>query len=80
MNRVRESRFRTGAFEWGLFRNGEEPGLFEEVFFVASWDEHLRQHRERITGADRDFEDIAKSLSTTPPVTRHLLPIEVADR
>jgi len=79
MNRVRESRFRTGAIEWGLFRNGEEPGHFEEVFFVASWDEHLRQHRERLTAADRDFEDVAKSLSTTPPLTRHLLPIQIED-
>jgi MFS family permease len=72
MTRVRESRFRTGATEWGLFRNGEEPGEFEEIFFVASWDEHLRQHRERLTGADRDFEEVAKSLSTSPPRTRHL--------
>ena len=79
MNRVRESRFRTGAIEWGLFRNGEEPGHFEEVFFVASWDEHLRQHRERLTAADRDFEDVAKSLSTTPPLTRHLLPMQIED-
>lgn len=79
MNRVRESRFRTGAIEWGLFRNGEEPGQFEEVFFVASWDEHLRQHRERLTATDRDFEDVAKSLSTTPPLTRHLLPMQFED-
>jgi MFS family permease len=73
MIRVRESRYRTGATEWGLFRNGEHPGEFEEVFVVASWDEHLRQHRERLTPADRDYEDVAKALSSTPPQTRHLL-------
>jgi MFS family permease len=72
MRRVRESRFRTGATEWGLFRNGEHPGDFEEIFFVASWDEHLRQHRERLTATDRSFEDDAKSLSTSSPQTRHL--------
>jgi MFS family permease len=72
MRRVRESRFRTGATEWGLFRSGEEPGAFEEIFYVASWDEHLRQHRERLTGADQDFENQAKALSVTPPQTRHL--------
>jgi MFS family permease len=76
MIRVRESRFRTGATEWGLFRNGERPDDFEEIFFVTSWDEHLRQHRERLTGADRDFEDVAKALSTTPPRTRHLFSTE----
>jgi MFS family permease len=76
MVRVRESRFRTGATEWGLFRNGEQPGDFEEIFFVNSWEEHLRQHRERLTGADIEFEDKAKALSTTTPQTRHLLSTE----
>jgi hypothetical protein len=80
MRRVRESRLRTGATEWGLFRNGESPGVFEEVFTVGSWDEHLRQHRERLTPADRDFEDEAKALSTTPPQTWHLLPTDVDGR
>ncbi|MGB8196219.1 MAG: MFS transporter [Acidimicrobiales bacterium] len=77
MIRVRESRYRTGATEWGLFRNGERPGDFEEIFVVASWDEHLRQHRERLTPADRDFEDAAKALSTTPPQTQHLLSTDI---
>jgi MFS family permease len=76
MVRVRESRFRTGATEWGLFRNGEQPGDFEEIFFVNSWEEHLRQHRERLTGADIEFEDKAKSLSSTTPQTRHLFSTE----
>jgi len=80
MVRVRESRLRTGATEWGLFRNGEQPGLFEEIFFVASWDEHLRQHRERLTPADQEYEDAAKTLSTSPPQTWHLLPTEIEER
>jgi Transmembrane secretion effector len=76
MRRVRESRFRTGATQWGLYRNGEQPGEFEEIFYVASWEEHLRQHRERLTGADRSFEDDAKALSTSTPLTRHLFATE----
>jgi len=79
MLRVRESRLRTGATEWGLFRNGEQPGVFEEVFFVASWEEHLRQHRERLTPADRDFEDVAKTFSLETPQTWHLLPTDFDD-
>ena len=77
MRRVRESRFRTGATEWGLFRNGEQPGNFEEIFFVSSWEEHLRQHRERLTETDRSFEDEAKALSTSSPQTRHLFSTEI---
>jgi hypothetical protein len=80
MVRVRESRFRTGATEWGLFRNGEQPSDFEEIFFVASWEEHLRQHRERLTGADIEFEDTAKALSSTTPQTRHLISTEFEGR
>jgi MFS family permease len=80
MLRVRESRLRTGATEWGLFRNGEQPGVFEEVYFVASWDEHLRQHRERLTPMDQDYEEAAKIISTTPPQTWHLLPADFEDR
>jgi hypothetical protein len=80
MVRVRESRYRTGATEWGLYRNGERPGDFEEIYVVASWDEHLRQHRERLTPADLDFEDAAKSLATTPPTTQHLLSTDVDDK
>jgi MFS family permease len=80
MVRVRQSRLRTGATEWGLFRDGEQPDVFEEIFFVASWDEHLRQHRERLTPADRDFEDAAKALSEPPPRTWHLLPANIDGR
>jgi MFS family permease len=80
MIRVRESRLRTGAIEWGLYRNGEQPDVFEEVFFVASWEEHLRQHRERLTPADRDYEDAAKTLSTTLPKTSHLLSTDIGGR
>jgi hypothetical protein len=77
MVRVRESRLRTGATQWGLFRNGERPGEFEEIFVVASWDEHLRQHRERMTATDLAYEEQAKTLSETPPQTWHLLPTDL---
>jgi hypothetical protein len=74
MSTVRESRLRTGATQWGLFRDGEQPRVFEEIFVVASWEEHLRQHRERMTATDREYEEQAKALSDTPPQTWHLLP------
>lgn len=77
MDRVRKSRLRTGATQWGLFRNGERPGEFEEIFVVASWGEHLRQHRERMTATDLAFEDQAKALSETAPQTWHLLPTDL---
>lgn len=80
MARVRLSRLRTGATDWGLFRNGEQPCTFEEIFVVASWDEHLRQHRERLTATDRAIEEEAKTMSETPPQTRHLLPADFEEQ
>ncbi len=74
---VRRSRLRTGATQWGLFRDGERPAVYEEIFVVASWEEHLRQHRERMTGADLAYEEAAKALSETPPRTWHLLPADL---
>jgi predicted MFS family arabinose efflux permease len=77
MVRVRESRLRTGATQWGLFRDGQQPGRFEEIFVVSSWGEHLRQHRERLTATDLAYEDQAKKLSGITPETRHLLPTDL---
>jgi hypothetical protein len=79
MANLRLARFRTGATQWGLFRDREAAGRFVELFVVSSWDEHLRQHRDRLTGTDRAFEKLADSLSNPPPETRHLLGAEVPD-
>ncbi len=76
MRDVREMRLRTGATQWSLYRDGERPHEFEELFVVDSWDEHLRQHRERMTATDLAFENEAKKLSDTDPPTVHLLPAD----
>ncbi|WBB69981.1 MFS transporter [Micromonospora sp. WMMD812] len=74
MDLVRGSRQRTGAMRWGLFREGEVPDRFVEVYLVPSWDEHLRQHGGRLTGADREAEERARGLAEGEPEVRHLLP------
>ena len=61
MQDVRRSRRRTGATRWGLFREGEEADRFVEVYQVASWGEHLRQHGGRLTGTDREIERRARA-------------------
>ena len=63
----------------GFSETASTPVTFEEIFFVASWEEHLRQHRERLTAADIDFEDQAKALSTTTPETEHLFSTETGE-
>jgi hypothetical protein len=34
-----------------------------QCFVVPSWEEHLRQHRERQNGADRQYEEQAAANS-----------------
>jgi MFS family permease len=79
MVRVRLSRLRTGATQWGLFRDGETPHEFVELFVVSSWDEHLRQHSGRLTGTDETYLDAARAFSDPPPRTSHLIAAETPD-
>ena len=74
MEHLRRSRLRTGAVRWELYRDGSDPRTFVEQFLVPSWDEHLRQHRGRLTGADRAIEERAVALADEPPVVAHLFP------
>jgi MFS family permease len=77
MASLRQSRLRTGATDWALYRDGQNPRAFIELFSVASWDEHLRQHRERQTGTDQQYHDHAAALSDPQPQTSHYLAADV---
>ncbi len=79
MSWVRRSRLRTGAAEWGLYRDGETARRFVEYFVVPSWEEHLRQHRDRLTGSDRQHEEQADALSDPPSQTTHLFAADIPD-
>jgi hypothetical protein len=77
MEWVRRSRLRTGASRWQLYRAGEEPDVFVETYSVPSWEEHLRQHGGRLTGADQAREEYAMSLAAEPRQVLHLFPADV---
>ena len=79
MARVRLSRLRTGATRWGLFRNSETPQQFVELFTVPSWEEHLRQHSDRLTGTDQQYEEEAEAFSVSPVETSHLIAVDLPD-
>ena len=74
MNHLRQSRRRTGATRWELYRDGDRPDRFVETFSVPSWEEHLRQHGGRLTAADREVEETALGFSDPPARAQHLLP------
>ncbi len=73
---LRDSRLRTGASRWGLFRDGADPQVFVETYLVPTWEEHLRQHEGRLTGSDAEAEQRAVGLATGPPTVTHLLDAE----
>jgi hypothetical protein len=74
MGALRLSRLRTGAIRWELYRDGAMPNQFLELYTVSSWDEHLRQHHDRLTGADVEIEDRVRRLSDPAPQAAHLFP------
>jgi quinol monooxygenase YgiN len=76
MAAVGRSRRRTGAIGWDLYRDGANPETFVEIFTVASWDEHLRQHGGRLTGSDRKAEERARLLTRGQAEIEHLFPAD----
>ena len=74
---LRLSRLRTGAIRWELYRDGERPNEFLEAYTVLSWDEHLRQHHGRLTGADVSIEQQVDRFSDPPPRVAHLFAAEL---
>jgi MFS family permease len=80
MEEVARVRRRTGAIQWDLFRDGEDPRRFVELYAVRTWEEHLRQHRGRLTGSDRMVEERARALTEGPPEIEHLFPADAIVR
>jgi MFS family permease len=74
MDQLRQSRRRTGATRWELYRDGDRPDRFVEIFTVPSWEEHERQHTGRLTATDQEIEEAALAFSDPPPRADHLLP------
>jgi Transmembrane secretion effector len=69
------SRRRTGASRWRLYRDGADPSRYIEQFTVPSWGEHLRQHDERRTGADRDvLAEVLRHADADDRQVQHLFP------
>lgn len=74
MREVSMERRRHGAVYWHVYVDAEDPARHVEVFIVASWLEHLRQH-ERVTLADRDVEETARAfhVGAAPPLVSHFV-------
>jgi len=74
MRHVGRSRRRTGALRWELFRDGGEPTRFVESYLVGTSAERVRQRVNRLTGADRRFEEQAHGYALGEPQIAYLFP------
>jgi predicted MFS family arabinose efflux permease len=78
---ARFSRRRTGASSWRVWQDAADPGLIEEQFVVASWEEHLRQG-ERVSRRDQQRLDKIRAMTKPdqpPKVTHWVTPPAGAD-
>jgi hypothetical protein len=73
LNQLASVRRRDGAFGWRVLEDAERPSRFEEIFYAASWLDHLRQHR-RVTMADAELQARVRAFHRGElPQVRHLL-------
>ncbi len=63
----------------GLVPRRGAPHQFVELFVVASWEEHLRQHADRLTGFDRVYEERVTAFSDPPEQSSRLVSVDVSD-
>ena len=74
MEPVRRTRLRTGATSCQLYRDGADPSVFLLVQYVPTWEEHLRRRAGRLTGMDREREELADSFAVEEVAGAHLFP------
>lgn len=74
MQHMRHVRCRSGAYNWAVYEDILQPGMFVETFVVGSWMEHLRQI-ERYTVNDQKIQTRVHAFhqSKTIPKVRYLI-------
>ncbi len=74
MAQQRRVRIRDGARRWSLLRDLEQPNIWTEKYYVATWVEYIR-HNQRSTISDSGIsaELYALHRGTEPPKIRRLL-------
>lgn len=65
-------RRRDGGYGWMVYEDAAQPRRITEVFHVASWLDHLRQH-QRVTHADADAQAAVRAFhrGSDPPLVEH---------
>lgn len=72
MQTIERHRRRTGARQWGLYRDLAAPDRFLETFVVESWAEHLRQHQRSTASADARLNEVRQFFETDVAVGHYV--------
>lgn len=77
MEAVRGTRLRTGAENWYLYRDIEDPTRYVEIFDSPTWIEHQRMH-ERVSVADQKLEEKVRAYHAgdSPVRISHFIAVE----
>ena len=81
MTARRVMRLRDGARRWSLLRDLEQPNIWTEKYYVATWVEYIRHHQRR-TRSDSHIVDTLHRLhqGNGPPRVRRLLERETVPK
>jgi MFS family permease len=75
MTALRRTRLRTGGTGWELYRDAEQAGGYVEQYTAVSWEDHLQQHRERITTYDQQAQERVDALASSIAPAEHLFEV-----
>jgi MFS family permease len=73
---LRESRLRTGAFAWSLYRDAQNPRHVVEQFVVESWEQHRLQHERQLVIDEVIHKQVSQLALPGSRRVRHLTAIE----
>lgn len=77
----RRIRKRDGARRWSLLRDLEQPAIWTEKYYVATWIEYIR-HNQRRTKSDSSVSDTLLALhrGSEPPKVRRMIERETVPK
>jgi MFS family permease len=81
MSARRRIRIRNGARRWSLLRDLEQPHIWTEKYYVATWLEYVR-HNQRQTVSDSGISETLNQLhrGTEPPRVRRMIERETVPK
>lgn len=78
LSELRNIRLRDGGYDWNVLYSSKNPDIYEEVFWISTWADHLLQH-QRMTKADEDIYHRVQSFHVDEggPIVTHRASVQL---